>query len=97
MYLKLGGGVNVIQGDANVYNNYDEFKFFYMSNPFSDDDIMRNLIKNIKKSILRNRRKVYIIYNNPTQERILIEQGMVIESKLPIFLNTRVVVYTFPD
>ncbi len=93
--LGLGGGVKIIAGDARVYEDLDQYNYFYMSNPFWEDDIMVALIKNIKKSISRNNRMIHIIYNNPRQENILISQGLVLEKEMPVFFNTKVNVYTF--
>lgn len=94
--LKLGGVVTVIAGDARNYEDFDKYNYFYMSNPFWDDDIMISLVENIKKSILRNNRTVHIIYNNPRQENILISHGMILEKEMPVFFNAKVNVYTFP-
>lgn len=94
--LKLGG-VTVIAGDARIYEDFDRYNYFYMSNPFWDDDIMISLITNIKKSISRKNRTIHIIYNNPRQENILISRGMILEREMPIFFNAKVNVYTFPS
>ncbi len=93
--LKLGG-IKIIAGDARVYEDFDGFNYFYMSNPFWDDDIMVSLIRNIKKSISRNNRAIHLLYNNPRQENILISQGMILEKEMPVFFNAKVNVYTFP-
>ncbi len=88
--------VTVIAGDARNYEDFDKYNYFYMSNPFWDDDIMISLVENIKKSISRNNRTVHIIYNNPRQENILISHGMILEKEMPVFFNAKVNVYTFP-
>ena len=76
-----------------MFDDLDDYNYIYMSNPFSDDDIMRNLLRNIKKSFERKYREIHIIYNNPTQERIILEEQFQVERRMPVFFNTRVVIY----
>lgn len=61
---KLHVDAMVIHGDANVYDDYDMFNYFYLYNPF-DESITKNFIENVKKSINRRPRNVWVIYTNP--------------------------------
>lgn len=55
---------------------------------------MYSFIRNINISLERKYRKIHIIYNNPTQAEILLNEGLVIEKEMPIYMNTKVIIYT---
>ena len=65
----------IIKKKTNIYNinaikfkYYENYNFFYMFNPFNSS-IMEIVLNKIIKKI--NKKKIYIIYNNPTCHLIL--------------------------
>lgn len=92
---KLGITANIICEDALIYNNYDEYNFFYMYNPFGEE-IMQNVVRYIKESIERTPRKIHIIYTNPSYGDLFKHGGFIIEKKFKVslFFAEEAVVYT---
>lgn len=82
--------VNVIYGDAETYNDYDDYNLFYLYNPF-DEAIMKKFICNICISVRNRPRKVRIVYCNPYFEDILLEAGFRFESGF--FYHTKTYVF----
>ena len=74
-----GGGI--LRGDAALFQELDDFNYFYIANPF-DDTIMKPFLQNIKTSVSRKPRKIYIIYFNPLQHDMLISEGFMLEQEL---------------
>ena len=99
--IRNGGGVEIIHGDASVFDDIDRYNYFYIFNSF-DDTIMKPFLRNIKASLSRTPRKIHIIYFNPLQHELLISEGFTQEQELsrgfyqPIEeVFRRVIVYTF--
>jgi len=59
---------NIYNINATKFNYYENYNFFYMFNPFNRS-IMEIVLNKIIKKI--NKKKIYIIYNNPTCHVIL--------------------------
>jgi len=55
--------VEIIESDVVQYSVKDNENVFYLFKPF-DSYIMRKVLENIKSSLLRNPRKVWLIFNN---------------------------------
>ena len=82
--------------DAKIFNDYDEYNYFYMFNPFGGD-IFSSCARNIKQSVSRKPRKIRLIYHNPVYHDILISMGYSVEAKLPrVSYITEINVYTLP-
>jgi len=63
--------IEVINQDARYFKSYDDYNYFYMYNPCSDD-ILSPIIKNIAECASNDKT---IIYNFPKYEEILIANG----------------------
>jgi tRNA1(Val) A37 N6-methylase TrmN6 len=59
---------NIYNINATKFKYYENYNFFYMFNPFNRS-IMEIVLNKIIKKI--NKKKIYIIYNNPTCHLIL--------------------------
>jgi 16S rRNA G966 N2-methylase RsmD len=60
----------VINSDVINYNMRDDEDVFYMFNPF-DEYVLKQMMKNISESILRQNRKIWIIYRNAIYKDII--------------------------
>ena len=60
--------------DATQYKIPDDACVFYFFNPFGED-ILLQVINNIKESVKQNLRKVYCIYLNPKYKTVFEENG----------------------
>lgn len=65
---KLDLNVDIINGDANFYNDYDRYNYMYLYNPFQGA-IMTNFINNLHECIVRSSRKIRIIYKSCLSRR----------------------------
>jgi hypothetical protein len=61
--------------DAALFNDIDRYNYFYFFNPFPVI-VMKEVINNIKKSLIRIPRNITIIYFNPTCHEEIINDGI---------------------
>ena len=61
--------------DATLFTELDDYNFIYFYNPFPSV-VMSVVIDNLIKSIFRKKRKVFIIYNNPSCHEIIISNDV---------------------
>lgn len=85
--------VEIIQGDAVTYQDYDEFNYVYLFNPFKEI-IMKPFLANLKASVRRNPRTIHIIYNNPVCHDLFIKEGVsfIRDLSLPVY-HPRLYIY----
>ena len=62
--------------DANDFNDYENIDFVYMYNPFGNKT-MKSVLDNINKSRINKPRDVLILYKNPIENDLLLENGFV--------------------
>ena len=74
--------VSVSCADAAKFDGYDEYNWFYAFNPFSKD-IMQGFIDRLKESKDRKDRNIRVVYFNPTELDMFIENGFCIDEELP--------------
>ena len=73
---------SIINGDArDISDALDEYNYFYFYNPFYGD-VFSKVIENIEESYFRKKRKIIIIYTNPTQDGSVIRHGVFTLSKV---------------
>lgn len=58
--------------DASLFTEYDSFNYIYLYNPF-DADVLEKCLVNINNSLVRNPRKIIIIYHNPVFKTIILK------------------------
>lgn len=80
-FEKFGGGIFLINADAKFYDEFDEYNYFYLFNPFHND-IMDGFIKNLEKSLNRHHRMITIIYFNPVDVKSFLNNGFEITDRL---------------
>lgn len=72
---KWGGrDVQVIIDDAVRFDDYDEYNYFYLANPF-DDVIMKDFLRHLDASIARKPRLVTVLYANCIHKDMFLEDG----------------------
>lgn len=86
---KIKAPVDIIYGDAEIYDCYDKYNVFYLYNPF-DEILMEHFVNKVINSILKYPRIVRIIYCNYLYESVLLNQGFNIETEF--YYRTRVYV-----
>ncbi len=75
------------QSDAAEFTDMDEYRFFYMFNPFPAS-VMSSVLDNIKASVARVPRRITLIYKNPVCHDLLVNAG---------FRETAHFEHTIPD
>ncbi len=65
----------VIHGDACTFKDYDTSNYIYMYNPL-DIDGMKCVVENLKQSLKRKPRNLYIIYQNPRFWELFTKDGL---------------------
>lgn len=64
----------IIHADATAFDEYYNYNYFYLFNPF-DENIMHAVMLKIEESYLQKPRKITIIYSNPRCHDQIIESG----------------------
>lgn len=67
--------IEIYNFDAQFFDNYADYNYFYLYNPFHDA-IMTKVIKKIEDTLITNPRKITIIYKNPTCHEVIIHSGI---------------------
>lgn len=62
----------IFHSNASLFKDLDEYNYFYMFNPFPEI-IMKDVIANIEQSLIKNPRKIRIIYSNPLCHSVIEE------------------------
>ena len=70
--------VELIEGDACIFDDYDDFTYIYMYNPFPRE-VMRQAIDTIERSLARRPRSLTIIYKNPRFHEEIVANGVFAE------------------
>jgi SAM-dependent methyltransferase len=83
----------IIESDVCDYENKDDENIFYLFDPF-DDVVLSRVLKNLDLSIEKKKRKIWLIYNNPTFRTVIEKQGNYKKSGEFIIGNTEFVVYS---
>ena len=78
---RLGlGNVRYVCIDVRKYKELDGYSHIYMYNPFSCD-IMRDVMCNLSKSLIRKPRSLTLIYKNPVCHGIVVDSGLFISQR----------------
>jgi SAM-dependent methyltransferase len=83
--------VHIYNSDATKFDNYNNYNYFYMYNPFPEI-IMQEVISRIVKQI--STKKITIIYNNPVCHKTLISGGFRLQKVYPDQWGNGINVYT---
>ena len=95
---KVGDSVRIFQGDAALYDAYDDYTYFYLFHPFTEV-IMTPFIHHVKESAARQPRDIYVLYHNPVYHDLLAAEGFnfVEELKKSTALNaSKLYLYVLP-
>ena len=76
------GGIRVFQCDATLYDNYDDYTYFYLFNPFTEI-IMIPFIHHLKESAKRHPRDIHVIYANPAHHNLFLAEGFNLVKHIP--------------
>jgi len=92
---KMNVDAEIIHADAMIYDDYDEYNYFYMYNPFGGE-IIQNVIQSINNSITKIPRDVHVIYCNPVYGDMFIQAGYKIEKSFRknLFFTEDAIVYS---
>lgn len=66
---------NIINMDASLFDEYENYNFFYFYNPFQGNTF-KGVIEKIENSYKKKKRSIHIIYANPTCHKSVIENGI---------------------
>lgn len=66
--------IRIVEGDAVNYEIQDDDTVFFMFNPFGAE-LIEKIVQNIRRSLTRKNRKVFIIYNNPLWQDSIARHG----------------------
>jgi SAM-dependent methyltransferase len=76
----------IYQGDAQTFDGYYRYNYFYFYNPFTGS-VMESVIKRIEESLIHEPRKVTIIYKNAVCDDLIRKNGVFI--KRHVFSNQK--------
>jgi len=67
--------VELIQGDASEFTDYDGFSYIYMYNPFPCA-VLRKVTDSLEASLVRAPRTLTVIYKNPRFHEEIVRNGV---------------------
>jgi SAM-dependent methyltransferase len=67
--------IEAICMDALHYQIPDDLVVIFLSNPFQSEELLRGVLNNIKASLLRRPRQIYVIYCVPWLAQVIQESG----------------------
>ncbi len=67
--------VELLHGDATLFDDYDPFTHVYMYNPFPSP-VMQAVMEHLKASLRRAPRELTIIYKNPVCHDDILRSGI---------------------
>lgn len=71
---KLKLNVQVIEGNAMEFQDYDDYEFFYFYNPFGAS-VFEKVIAFMKESQQRRDRDIWVAYNHPESGKLFEDAG----------------------
>lgn len=82
--LKLNDArIKVFNVDARKFDDFSKYNYFFINNPFSAD-IMKEVACSIKKSYIKHKRRIVIIYQFPFSVDVFLNNGFsLIYDKFP--------------
>lgn len=79
--VPLQAEFEVVEADAAKYQITPDQTVFFLFNPF-DAPVMRQVLHNIARSVRESPRPVWIIYNHPTHDDVILKCSMFAQDKL---------------
>lgn len=73
--MKLGLNSRIELADAADFSGLDEYRYFYLFNPFPEG-VMKRFLMNLRDSLCRAPRSVTLVYNNPSCHRLLLPHAV---------------------
>ena len=86
------GNVHIFNVDATEFDGYDNYKYFYMYNPFPY--IVMRLVISLMLNQITAGKKITIIYNNPVCHKTIIDAGFLLLKVYPDQWGNGINVYT---
>jgi hypothetical protein len=87
--------VDFVCGDAIYFKKYDQYNFFYLCNPFPES-IFKLFLSELLNQISSDK-NIYIIYNNPVCDHVLIDNGLYRIGQFPDAYGNGIFVYSNID
>jgi SAM-dependent methyltransferase len=84
--------VEIVEQDAADYAISSDENVFFLFNPF-DAVVMARVMRNIRASLERRRRDVWIVYNNPVCRGVIQRAGGFVETGVSVHGSSRFGVY----
>jgi hypothetical protein len=87
--LKKLNNLKSYYGDATLFSDIDQYTYFFFYNPFLGN-VLKLTIEQIKQSLIRNPRKITILYQNPIGHDLFVNSKLFSYIKLcfiPSLLN----------
>lgn len=85
--------VEIIETDVTQYRLSDEETVFFLFDPFHAP-ILKQVLQNIRESIEREPRDVWLIYHAPREQQVIEESGLFTESSLHVVVGSEYRVYS---
>ena len=78
----------MFQGDAALFDSYDDYNYFYLYNPFYAN-IMSPFIRHLKDNVTKSPRTIRVLYLHPVLHEMFINEGFSVEEDLHWFSYPR--------
>jgi SAM-dependent methyltransferase len=85
--------VEVIESDVTKYKLRDDETVFFMLDPF-DAPVLTQVLRNIRTSVERRPRTIWLIYSVPRERHIIEQSGLFTQSQLHVVVGAEFQVYS---
>ena len=85
--------VEIIESDVTAYQLRDDETVFFMLDPFNAP-VLTQVLENIRNSVGRNPRTVWLIYSVPREQHIVEQAGIFTQSQLHVVVGAEFRVYS---
>jgi len=85
--------VEIIESDVTRYKFKDDETVFFMLDPF-DAPVLTEVLSNIRKSVERRPRTVWLIYSVPRERHIIEQSGLFTQSQFHVVVGAEFQVYS---
>lgn len=72
--------IKIFNIDAVDFDNYSDYNYFYMYNPFPSSHILKSVLEKILSCHFKN--KIFFIYNNAKNHEVFYEAGLKLHKKI---------------
>ena len=85
--------IEIVESDVTRYRLHDDETVFFMLDPFNAP-VLAQVLENIRASVARNPRTIWLIYSVPREQQIIDQAGIFVQNQLHVVVGAEFRVYS---